>query len=130
MALLSAGVIEEFSVPYWVIAACAAAIALGTATGGWRLIKTLGSGFFRIRPVHGFDAQLASASVILGAALLGGPVSTTQVVSSAIVGSGAAERFSKVRWGVGRQIALTWLTTIPASALMAALLFPVARMVR
>jgi PiT family inorganic phosphate transporter len=121
LGLVSAGVLESFLVPMWVVALCAGALALGTASGGWRLIRTLGSGFFKVRPVHGFAAQAASAAVILGAAVLGGPVSTSQVVSSAIMGVGAAERPSKVRWGTGGQVVLAWLATIPISALLAAL---------
>jgi PiT family inorganic phosphate transporter len=122
LGLVSAQVIPTFQVPLWVIAASAAAIALGTWTGGWRLIKTLGGKFFKVRPVHGFTTQVASAGVILAAALLGGPVSTTQVVSSAIMGVGSAERVSKVRWGTAQQIVIAWVTTIPASAVMAAIL--------
>jgi PiT family inorganic phosphate transporter len=120
LGLVSAGVLPTFHVPLWVITICAGAIALGTATGGWRLIKTLGSKFFKIRPVHGFTTQVASASVILSAAILGGPVSTTQVVSSAIIGVGSAERLSKVRWGTAEQILAAWLTTIPVAAILAA----------
>jgi PiT family inorganic phosphate transporter len=122
LGLVSAKVIPEFQVPTWVVAMSAGAIALGTWTGGWRLIKTLGGKFFKVRPVHGFTTQVASAGVILGAALLGGPVSTTQVVSSAIMGVGSAERVSKVRWNTAQQIVIAWLTTIPASAAMAAIL--------
>ena len=95
-------------------------IALGTAVGGWKLIRTLGGKFYKIRPVDGFASQLTSAVVILGASLVGGPVSTTQVVSSAIMGVGAAERVNKVRWGVAQEIATAWLLTIPATALVAA----------
>ena len=120
LGLVSAGVLPTFHVPLWVIAICAAAIAAGTATGGWRLIKTLGSKFFKVRPVHGFTTQVASAAVILSAALLGGPVSTTQVVSSAIMGVGSAERVSKVRWGTAGQIVIAWVTTIPFAAILAA----------
>jgi len=127
LGLVSAGVLPTFHVPLWVIAICAAAIALGTATGGWRLIKTLGSKFFKVRPVHGFTTQVASASVILTAAILGGPVSTTQVVSSAIMGVGSAERVSKVRWGTAGQIVIAWLTTIPFAAILAAALAVVLR---
>jgi PiT family inorganic phosphate transporter len=123
MALLSGGFIDTFHVPIWVVAACAAAIALGTLTGAWRIIRTLGAKFYRIRPIHGFSAQAASAGVILGAALLGGPVSTTQVVSSTIIGVGSAERLSKVRWGVAGEIAIAWVLTIPASMLISALLY-------
>lgn len=118
LGLVSAKVIPSFQVPLWVIALSASAIALGTWTGGWRLIRTIGGKFFKIRPVHGFTAQLASASVIMGAALLGGPVSTTQVVSSAVMGVGSAERVSKVHWEVAQHIVFAWFTTIPASALM------------
>ena len=120
MGLVAGGVLPKFQVPIWVIALSAGAISLGTATGGWRLIRTLGGKFFKVRPVHGFGTQIASASVILGAAMLGGPVSTTQVVSSAIMGVGSAERLSKVRWGVAQQIVAAWLTTIPVSAVLAA----------
>lgn len=127
MGLVSGGVLPTFSVPLWVITISAAAIALGTATGGWRLIKTLGSKFFKIRPVHGFATQVASAAVILGAAFMGGPVSTTQVVSSTIMGIGSAERISKVRWETAGQIAVTWLTTIPTAAVMAAIIALVLR---
>jgi PiT family inorganic phosphate transporter len=127
LGLVSAGVIKTFHVPLWVIAVCAAAIAAGTATGGWRLIRTLGSKFFKVRPVHGFTTQVASAAVILGAALLGGPVSTTQVVSSAIMGVGSAERVSKVRWGTAGQIVIAWLTTIPFAAILAAALAVILR---
>jgi PiT family inorganic phosphate transporter len=127
MGLVSAGVLKEFHVPLWVIVVSAAAIAFGTWLGGWRLIKTLGGKFFKIRPIHGFTAQFTSAGVILSASLLGGPVSTTQVVSSAIMGVGSAERLSKVRWGVAGQIVTAWFTTIPAAALMAALVALVLR---
>jgi inorganic phosphate transporter, PiT family len=120
MAMVTTGFVSEFYVPWWVIALSASAIALGTVLGGWRLIRTLGGKFFKIRPVHAFGSQLTSAGIILGAALLGGPVSTTQVVSSSIMGAGAADRVSKVRWTVGRDIAVAWLLTIPISALVAA----------
>jgi PiT family inorganic phosphate transporter len=120
LGLLTAGELTSFSIPLWVIVISALAIAIGTVSGGWRLIKTLGAGFFRIRPVHGFCTQVTSAGVILGAALLGGPVSTTQVVSSAIMGVGAADRINKVRWQLAGNILAAWLITIPLSGLMAA----------
>ena len=120
LGLVTSGVIPEFRVPTWVIGACAGAIALGTASGGWRLIKTLGGKFYKIRPVHSFSAQLSSASVILTASLFGGPVSTTQVVSSAIIGVGSSERLSKVRWGVAVDIVTAWIITIPATGLVSA----------
>jgi len=122
LGLVSGGVQPTFHVPLWVIVLSAGAIALGTAMGSRRLIHTLGSKLFKVRPVHGFTTQVASASVILVAAILGGPVSTTQVVSSTIMGVGSAERLSKVRWSTGGQIALAWLTTIPFAAILAAIL--------
>lgn len=121
LALVTAGELSSFAVPTWVILLSASAIALGTATGGWRLIRTLGGKFYKIRPVHGFSTQISSAAVIMGAALLGGPVSTTQVVSSVIMGVGSAERVSKVRWNVAGEIMTAWLLTIPSTALLAAL---------
>jgi PiT family inorganic phosphate transporter len=127
LGLVSAGILTEFHVPFWVIVVSAGAIALGTWTGGWRLIRTIGSKFFKVRPVHGFGTQITSASVILVAAILGGPVSTTQVVSSAIMGIGSAERLSKVRWGTAEHIIVAWLTTIPVSAILAALLAAILR---
>jgi len=120
LALVIGGYLKVFAVPTWVILLCAGMIALGTAVGGWKLIRTLGGKFYKIRPVHGLAAQLTSAAVILGASLVGGPVSTTQVVSSGIMGVGAAERMNKVRWGVAQEIATAWLLTIPATALVGA----------
>lgn len=128
MSMVILGVFPDFHIPLWVIASCAAAIALGTASGGWRIIKTLGSKIYRLRSVHAFCAQTASATVILGAALLGGPVSTTHVVSSSIMGVGAGQRVSAVRWGVAKNIILAWFITIPASAIMAGLCFLLIRM--
>ena len=123
MAMVTTGYVTQFQVPWWVITMSASAIALGTLTGGWRLIRTLGGKFYKIRPVHAFGSQLASASTILGAAMMGGPVSTTQVVSSAIMGAGSADRISKVRWTVARDIAVAWVLTIPVAALLAAGLY-------
>ena len=120
LALLTAGYIKVFAVPLWVVIICASMIALGTSVGGWRLIRTLGGKFYKIRPIDGFSSQLASGIVILSASLVGGPVSTTQVVSSSIMGVGAAERANKVRWGVAEEIAAAWLLTIPSTALVAA----------
>ncbi|HEX9092125.1 MAG TPA: inorganic phosphate transporter, partial [Anaerolineales bacterium] len=123
LALVTGGVLDVFAVPIWVVVICAFMIGLGTAVGGWKLIRTLGGKFYRIRPVDGFATQLTSAIVILGASLAGGPVSTTQVVSSAIMGVGAAERMNKVRWGVAQEIITAWLLTIPATVLLAAGLY-------
>jgi PiT family inorganic phosphate transporter len=122
MGLVTGGYLPHFIVPWWVVLVSALALSLGTVFGGWRIIRTLGGRIYRIRPIHGFTSQATSASVILGAALLGGPVSTTHVVGSAIIGVGSAERLSKVRWGVAGNIFTAWLVTIPVTALMAALL--------
>jgi len=123
LALLITGQISTFAVPKWVILVCASAIAIGTSVGGWQLIRTLGSKFYKIRPVHGFAAQATSAAVILTASLIGGPVSTTQVVSTAIMGVGAADRVSKVRWGVAGEIMLAWVLTIPSTMLVSAFIY-------
>ncbi len=128
MGLLAAGLIPSFHVPLWVIALSSGAIAFGTALGGWRLIRTLGGKIYRIRPIHGLTSQLAGAIVIMGAALFGGPVSTTQVMSSAIMGVGAAERLGKVRWLVLRDLATAWLLTIPSTAVLSAIVLLVMRL--
>ena len=107
---------QKFDVPTWVILISASAISLGTFAGGWRLIKTLGSKFYKIKPIHSFASQFASAIVIVTASLFGGPVSTTQVVSMSIMGAGAGERISKVRWLVIKDIFLSWIFTIPITA--------------
>jgi PiT family inorganic phosphate transporter len=127
MSLVVSGYSPRFGVPFWVVAICAAAISVGTAAGGWRLIRVLGAKFYKIRPIHAFGSQLTSAAVILGAGALGGPVSLTQVISSAIVGAGAADRVSKVRWAVVRDMAVAWLLTIPLSAVLAMALYEVLR---
>ena len=129
MSLVILGLSPTFHIPFWVIASCAAAIALGTASGGWQIIKTVGSGIYRLRSVHAFCAQTSSATVILAAALMGGPVSTTHVVSSSIMGVGAGQRISAVRWGVAKNIVVAWFITIPASAVMAGLSFFIIRMI-
>ena len=123
LGLLLTGQINQFGVPLWVVGVSAFAIAIGTSLGGWRLIRTLGGKMYKIRPIHGFTSQVAGASVILGAALLGGPVSTTQVMSSSIMGVGAAERINKVRWNVGGEMLTAWLLTIPLCGLLSGLIF-------
>ncbi len=120
----------SFHVPAWVVASCAASIALGTASGGRRMIKTVGSRIYRLRSVHAFCAQTASATVILAAALLGGPVSTTQVVSSSIMGVGAGQRFGAVRWGAVKNMIVAWFITIPAAAGLAASSFLLIRAIQ
>ncbi|HEY79930.1 MAG TPA: inorganic phosphate transporter [Anaerolineae bacterium] len=127
MGLVALGFQNHFYVPDWVIIASAIPIGLGTASGGWRIIHTLGGKFYRIRPIHSFTSQLASAAVILGASVLGGPVSTTHVVSSTIVGVGAAERKSQVRWLNLTDIGVAWLITVPITAALAAMLYLILR---
>ncbi len=120
LSLLIGGYITDFHVPLWVIGLSAGAIAFGTALGGWRLIRTLGGKFYKIRPVHSFSTQLTSGIVILTASVFGLPVSTSQVVSSAIIGVGSSERLGKVRWSVAQEIVTAWFITIPSSALFSA----------
>ena len=120
LGLFVAGAQPAFAVPFWVIVASAGAFALGAGTGGWRMIRTLGGRLYKVRPLHGFAAQLTAAAVILTASLFGLPASTSQVVSSAIVGVGSSESFAKVRWSVVGDILTAWLITIPLSALVAA----------
>lgn len=119
MALLSYGMIPTFEVPTWVKISCAVAMGLGTAGGGWRIIKTVGKDFVKLQPVHGFCVETASAGVILGASSLGMPVSTTHVITSTILGVGISKRLTAVNWNVAKRILLAWVLTIPASALMA-----------
>jgi PiT family inorganic phosphate transporter len=115
MALFGAGYISDFHIPFWVIFVCASAMALGTATGGWRIIKTMGVKMIKLQPVNGFAAETAASIVILGATHFGTPVSTTHVISSSIMGVGTAKRASAVRWGVAGNMAVAWVLTIPAS---------------
>jgi PiT family inorganic phosphate transporter len=125
LGLVSSGLLNSFSIPLWVIAFSAGAIGIGSFVGGQRVIRTLSGKFYRIRPIHGFSAQLASSAVIFGAALLGGPVSGSQVITSAIIGAGSGERVQQVRWGMVGQILIGWLLTMPFSAAVGALLYVV-----
>ncbi len=113
LALFSGGFIKDISVPIWVTTLCAAAIAIGTATGGWKVIKTLGTSLMDLRPVHGAMAETSATAVLFTAAALGVPVSTTHVVTSTIVGVGAARRRGGVRWLVGKRILYAWVLTLP-----------------
>jgi PiT family inorganic phosphate transporter len=124
-ALVTAGILPEFKVPLWVIILAASAISLGTAAGGWRIIRTMGTRVVKLDPVHGFAAETTAATIIFGASQLGMPVSTTHVISSAIMGTGASDRFNAVRWGVARNIGVAWVLTIPASGIVAALAYVV-----
>ncbi len=122
-ALLAFGFTPGFVVPWWVAGLASMGLGLGTAVGGERLIRTLGGRLYRIRPVHGFAAQGPAAAVVLISAMLGGPVSATQVMASAIMGVGISENPSRVRWGVISNIVLTWVLVLPGTALGAVLLY-------
>jgi PiT family inorganic phosphate transporter len=116
LALVSAGYLETTTVPFWVILSCGLAMGTGTAMGGWRVIKTLGSKMLKLEPVHGFAAETSAFSLILGASHLGLPVSTTHVISSSIMGVGATKRLTAVRWGIAGRIVMAWVFTLPACA--------------
>ena len=119
LALVAAGLIPEPVVPIWVILMAATAISLGTAAGGWRIIRTMGQRVVKLDPVHGFAAETTAATIILGASHFGMPVSTTHVIATAIMGVGASDRLSAVRWGVAGNIVTAWILTIPASGAVA-----------
>lgn len=125
MALLSYGLIPAFEVPTWVKVSCAVAMGLGTAAGGWRIIKTIGKDFVKLQPVHGFCVETAAAGVILGASSIGMPVSTTHVITSTILGVGVSKRLTAVNWNVAKRIVWAWVLTIPAAALVAFMTYQV-----
>jgi inorganic phosphate transporter, PiT family len=118
LSLVLGGVIPEFKVPAWVILLCATIMGIGTATGGWRIIKTMGVRLTKLEPVHGFAVETAAATCIEVASRLGIPLSTTHTVNTAIMGVGATKRLSAVRWGVGKNIVLAWVFTFPISGLI------------
>lgn len=119
MALVSYYKLPDFHVPFWVVLLCATVMAMGTAAGGWRIIKTLGMRLVHLKPIHGFAAETAAATVIEIASRIGLPLSTTHIISSTIMGVGASKRLSAVRWGIGGNIVLAWLLTLPACGLLA-----------
>jgi inorganic phosphate transporter, PiT family len=121
--LYTSGYLAAFTIPFWVVLICHAAIALGTMAGGWRIVKTMGQKITKLKPVGGFCAETAGAVTLLGTALAGIPVSTTHTITGAIMGVGATRRLSSVRWGVANTIVWAWVLTIPLSALIAALAY-------
>ncbi|WP_455241579.1 anion permease [Petrachloros mirabilis] len=123
LALLSAGQIPSAEVPTWVIGACALAMGLGTAVGGWSIVRTLGMGIVKLEPVHGFAAETGAAAVLMVTAHIGLPVSTTHTITSSVMGVGAIKRLSAVRWGVTRRILYAWLFTLPGAAGLAAVIY-------
>ncbi|MEO8274381.1 MAG: inorganic phosphate transporter, partial [Chloroflexota bacterium] len=116
---VTGGFLAEPVVPLWVILLAATAISFGTAAGGWRIIKTMGQRVVKLDPVHGFAAETTAATIIVGASHFGMPVSTTHVISAAIIGVGSSNRLSAVRWGVAGNIVVAWVLTIPASGFVA-----------
>ena len=121
---------NHLPVPIWVILIAHAAIALGTLFGGWRIVKTMGYGITRLRPIHGFTAETAGAATIIGASVVGIPVSTTHIISSSIMGVGVTKGMKFVKWGVARRIVTAWILTIPLSALIGFLAFSALHLAR
>jgi inorganic phosphate transporter, PiT family len=122
-ALFTGGYLPAFTIPFWVIISAHAAIALGTMSGGWRIVNTMGTKITKLQPFGGFAAETSGAITLFAASSLGVPVSTTQTITGAIIGVGAIRRLSAVRWGVAQQIVWAWILTIPASAAIAALTY-------
>jgi PiT family inorganic phosphate transporter len=123
LILMISGMQEQFFVPFWVKLISACLMALGLYLGGWKIVKTVGRGIFNLKPVHSFVSQTSAASIIYISGLLGSPVSTSQIVSSSIIGIGAGERVNAVRWNVAKNIVMSWVTTIPAAALISTLTY-------
>lgn len=123
MALVSNGLDKSGNIPFWVQISCATAMALGTSIGGWRIIKTVGTQIMKIKPVNGVAADLSSALVIFGASKFGLPVSTTHVISSAIMGVGTSYRVKAVKWNTGKRMIITWFITLPISAAIASIVY-------
>ena len=126
LSLVSGGYLHSVDVPFWVILICALAMGLGTAFGGWKVIKTMGVHMLKLEPVHGFAAETSATAIILGASHFGLPVSTTHVIATAIMGVGATKRLSAVRWGIAGKIVLAWVFTLPACSLLAWLICKIA----
>lgn len=122
LVLVADGRLDSFAVPLWVKLAAAASLTVGTALGGWRIVRTIGTGIFRLRSIDGLASQTSSAATIFGSAMIGAPVSTTHVVASSVVGVGAGQSWRRVRWAVVKEMALAWVLTLPATALIAAAL--------
>ena len=126
LALVLGGILPEFAVPVWVILLCAATMGIGTALGGWKIIRTMGIRLTKLEPIHGFSAETSAALVIEVASRFGIPLSTTHTIGTSIMGVGSIQRFSAVRWGVAGEIIMAWLLTFPACGLIA---YSVARVI-
>jgi len=123
LILLTGGFLDTFHVPFWVILSCAIAMTLGILSGGWRIVRTIGFGIYKVRPVHAFNSQLSSSLVVMTASIVGAPVSTTHIVTSSLMGIGASERPKAVRWTKAKEIVSTWIITIPSTILVSTLAF-------
>ena len=125
LSLMTFGLIKDtsFHIPVWVICSCAFTLALGTMTGGWKIIRTMSSKVIKMKPVHGFSVETASASIILTASHFGFPVSTTHIISTAIVGVGSMVKFSAVKWGIFKKIVMAWIFTIPLCMLLSGTIY-------
>jgi PiT family inorganic phosphate transporter len=121
--LFTAGIIDHFYIPFWVVLMAHAAIGLGTLSGGWRIVRTMGMKITRLKPVGGFCAETAAAVCLLGSASRGIPVSTTHTIAGAIMGVGSVQRLTAVHWGVARKIVWAWVLTIPIAALISSVCF-------
>ena len=129
LALLLFGEIDSVEIPLWVKLVCAGAMCMGTAVGGWKIVKTMGHRIFKLEPVHGFAAETATGCVITCASLMGAPVSTTHTVSAAIFGVGSSKRLSAVRWGVAGQLVTAWVLTLPCAGAVGALSYKVLHLI-
>ncbi|MBF0159362.1 MAG: inorganic phosphate transporter [Magnetococcales bacterium] len=129
LALFLGGSIDKFYVPFWVIMSCAILMTIGNMFGGWRIARTVGFGIFKVRAIHSFNAQMTSAAVIYGAALVGAPVSTTHVANSSVLGIGTATAPKSVKWRKGKEMILTWFITIPGAGLVGGLTYMVVKTV-
>jgi PiT family inorganic phosphate transporter len=127
LALVSYHALDTFEVPAWVILSCAVTMGLGTMAGGWRIIRTMGSKMIKLKPVHGFAAETSAAAVILTASHFGIPVSTTHIISTAIMGVGSTRGAHALKWGIVGNIVMAWVLTIPICMAIAAILYSVAR---
>ena len=123
MALIASGHLTSNDIPFWVQFACATAMGLGTSVGGWKIIKTVGGKIMKIRPVNGVAADLTGAMIIFGATFIHLPVSTTHVISSSIMGVGSSHRVKGVKWGTAQRMLITWVITLPISAILAGLIY-------
>jgi len=123
LSLLSFGMIHSFKVPLWVILICAITMSLGVMSGGWKIIRTMGSKVIKLKPIHGFAAESSAASIIIAASYMGIPLSTTQVISTAIMGVGCTQRLSAVKWGVVGNIVMAWIFTIPICIMLSGIIY-------